>query len=318
MAVDYTKKVLVLAGKSGGICTRKGLLVEGLTARAIERRVKSGILTRVGDGIYAVPVLTGPLTELYRATVSVPKSVVSRRTAAEGLAFDRAAIGTGPTTEIHITAPHGSSRTVPGVVVHETRLMHEADVVELAPGLPATSPARTIVDLAGEMSIRRLRHLVQVQVRAERPSAVELHACFEALRRRGLPGVAKLEHVLVELFAAEPVAASELEARVMRALAAAGITGFEQQFKPPWYDGRRGIVDFANPGLRIVLEADGRRWHDSIQATADDHRRDRLAASHGWITLRVGWSEIVERPAATMNELETVVRRRRLEMTPAA
>ncbi|MDH4278380.1 MAG: type IV toxin-antitoxin system AbiEi family antitoxin domain-containing protein [Acidimicrobiia bacterium] len=311
MAVDYTNAILTLASRAGGICTRKTLLAEGVSKRVIERRLQSGLLARVGDGVYAMPALAGPLTELYRATLSVPQSAVSRSSCAHELRFDRAAVGVAAGRPVHVTAPHGASRSVPGVIVHETRLMHEADIVELAPGLPGTSPARTVVDLAGQLSTRRLRHLVQLQVRAGRPTAVELHACFEALRRRGLPGVDRLDRILIELFAVEPVGRSELESRVLAALRAAGISGFQEQFRPPWYDGRRGVVDFAHSPLGIVLEADGRRWHETTQASVEDHRRDRLAAAHGWVTIRVGWSEIVDRPAATMAEIAAIMAERR-------
>ena len=311
MAVEYTKVILEHAAQTGGICTRQGLLVTGISGRVIDGRLRSGLLVPVRAGVYLVPALEGPLTSLYRATMSVPGSVVSRRSAADGLSFEHGLAGVGGNGLVHITAAHGASRTLAGVVVHETRLLREADIGELAPRLPATSPARTVVDLAGEHSSRRLRHLAQVQVGAGRPTAVELHACFEALRRRGVPGVKLLDRLLNELFAVAPIGLSELEKRVMMALQAADVRGFEPQFKPPWYDGRRGIVDFANHALRIVLEADGRCWHDTTQATEDDHRRDRLAASHGWVTIRVGWSEIVDRPNSTMDDIAAVVEQRR-------
>ncbi|MDH3300933.1 MAG: endonuclease domain-containing protein [Acidimicrobiia bacterium] len=87
---------------------------------------------------------------------------------------------------------------------------------------------------------------------------------------------------------------------------------FEPQFRPPWYDGLRGVVDFAHPNLRLVVEADGRRWHSREQEMAADRRRDRLAARHGWVTMRFTWAEITGRPAAVASELRAVVATRAL------
>ena len=36
---------------------------------------------------------------------------------------------------------------------------------------------------------------------------------------------------------------------------------------------------------------------------AADRRRDRLAAGHGWVTLRVTWEEIRTRPSSTTAEI---------------
>jgi len=61
------------------------------------------------------------------------------------------------------------TRTAPdGVVVHRVPPLHPDDVVTLPDGLPVTSVARTLVDLAEEMS------------------RDELRATFETAGRRGL------------------------------------------------------------------------------------------------------------------------------------
>lgn len=61
------------------------------------------------------------------------------------------------------------SQTAPdGVVVHRSPPLHPDDVVTLPSGLPVTSVARTLVDLAQEMG------------------QDELRATFETARRRGL------------------------------------------------------------------------------------------------------------------------------------
>ncbi|MDH4280110.1 MAG: DUF559 domain-containing protein, partial [Acidimicrobiia bacterium] len=151
---------------------------------------------------------------------------------------------------------------------------------------------------------------VQTQIRDGSPSPAELIACFDANARRGVNGITALRQVLTPMFAQADVEASALEHALGGLLETHGIRGFVSQYRPPWFDGIRGAVDFADPELRIVLEADGRRWHRRDQEMAIDRRRDRLAAAHGWITLRVTWAEVVQRPASTAAEIKAAVDRR--------
>lgn len=93
----------------------------------------------------------------------------------------------------------------------------------------------------------------------------------------------------------------------MALLREAGLGGWVSQYQPPWYDGVRGIVDLAWPRLGLVVELDGRRWHATTQAQADDRRRDRAATAHGWLVLRFGWQEVVHRPATVVDECRSVL-----------
>ena len=208
---------------------------------------------------------------------------------------------------VDVIVPENCGRRLAGVAVHRRRRPPIGCDVQTVDGLPVTAPARTIVDLASVVGPHRLRHIVQTQVGKERPTRDELIACFDSVARQGVNGIGPLRRLLVELFGDRSVSGSVLEVAVADLLEAGGISGFVPQYRPPWYDGRRGIVDFAHPELRIIVEADGRRWHRRDQEMAEDRRRDRVAASHGWLTLRVTWAEVTKRPAATTHELRAAV-----------
>jgi very-short-patch-repair endonuclease len=62
-------------------------------------------------------------------------------------------------------------------------------------------------------------------------------------------------------------------------------------------------VDFLWPSQRLVVELDGRRYHDNPQARARDARRDRLLAAAHYRVWRLGWGDIEHNPARTMAEL---------------
>jgi very-short-patch-repair endonuclease len=93
-----------------------------------------------------------------------------------------------------------------------------------------------------------------------------------------------------------------------------GVGRVQIQFCPPWYDGIRGIVDFALPELQLIVEADGRRWHAVTQAQEEDRRRDRRAARHGWTVLRFSGHEISHRKASLVDELCGLFAARRAEL----
>jgi very-short-patch-repair endonuclease len=306
MAVDYTQRILAVAARSGGVCTRQALLDAGVGGGVIDRRLASGLLVRVRTGVYEAPLVVDDLTPIRRALAAVPRAVASRQTAA---GLHRFPIGDGGL--VHITAPNGAGRRLSGMVVHETRLMYDDDIVEVRPGLRATSPARTLFDLARPLSEVRLREVVRTQLTHERPTAVELQVCIASLARRGVPGLRKLRRVLASLaLDVDPLPQSELEDRVWIGLQRHGMWGFRRQVRPPWFDGRRGIVDFAHEEAKVIIEADGRRWHAAEKAMAVDRQRDRVAVEHGWVVVRVMWHEIVHRPELVFGELQRIVNRR--------
>lgn len=304
MAVKTDIIISTLAGRSAGVVTRAELLHAGLASSTVADRVRRGYLVAVWPGLYQLPELETDLTPFFRAVKAVPGSVLSHGTAAGVLGFP--IDSTVDRGQWHVTAGLGCRTGLRCVVVHQTRRLEPDDVEQPHPGLPATSPARTVLDLSGTaMSDRRLRHLVESQILAGRPSLSELCTCLDRSAHNGVPGAARLRRLLSEQFGDQPVPGSKLEAELSRLLVRAGLCGFVGQYRPPWYEGRRGIVDFADPELLLIVEADGRRWHQVGQAIDEDRQRDRVAAAHGWQVLRVTWSDVVDRPAATAEQLST-------------
>ncbi len=294
--------ILEIAARNHAICTRRDLLDAGIGRRSIDRRIADGTLVIISRGVFEAPTVADEHTPLARALAAVATSVPSRMTAGAFLGFSLPAV-----PDVHVTAPYGAGRQLPGIVVHETRDLPECDIVR-SHGFPLTSPARTIVDLAAEVGHRRLEHLVRTQVAAGTPTVQELQACFLRLAKRGRPGIAALRALLDDLAAdARPLPQSELEALVWSRIRRHGIVGFTPQFRPAWFDGRRGIVDFAHRAAAVILEADGRRWHARHESMVDDRRRDRLAAANGWLVVRLMWEDLVERPDATFAELAQIV-----------
>ncbi len=307
-AVENDAAIVAVASPQAGVCTRSQLVDSGLPPDVVDNRLRVGLLRAVCRGVYVVDALACAATPLHLAVHAAPGSVLSHLTAAilHRLAVDRSA----GFRLVHAWVPASIRRRIDGLNLRRTRnLPGGVDVVHVG-GLPVTSVERTIVDLAADLGPARIRHVIQTAMRDEVVDGPDLLVCFESTARQGVAGSTMMRKVLRQLFDDEPVAASVLEQAVNRLLSAHGISGIEQQVQPPWYDGIEGVVDFAHPELGIVLEADGRRWHRRDQEMALDRRRDRLAAGHGWVTIRVMWEEVTGRPSAIADDLVSVMHAR--------
>ncbi len=296
--------IVRLAGPSAGAVTRESLLRSGVSGTSIQRRLRSGFLSKPCRGLYVCRPLETLSTHLWVPLLAMPNSILSRQTAARLHGLKVPDDG-----RVHVTTSKGTGWQLPRTVIHETRLSVSEDVV-LVDGMRATSKARTLFDCGAIMRRQAFRHALNDAVTTDQTVAGHFLACFRALARSGVSGVRMMRTVIDDL-GDEPMDESELERLVWLGLADHGVEGFRRQYRPSWFDGIRGTVDFADPVARVVLEADGRRWHAAEQAMSEDRRRDRRAVSRGWVVLRVSWNEVKHRPAATFAEIGAVVAARR-------
>ena len=164
-------------------------------------------------------------------------------------------------------------------------------------GIPITTPARTLVDLAATLDHRALRRAVrQAQPRV---TTAKIAATLDRLGPRR--GTTKLARIL----ATGPAPTrSELEDVVLDLILAAGLP-HPQINQPLTIQGRRVIPDFRWPDRRLVVEADGAAWHDNRLAREDDAERQALLEAHGERVLRVTWPQAVGRRGETIKRLRT-------------
>lgn len=292
-------KILRLGGDLRGAVSLSDLRSAGLTLANIRSR-RGVLLTPVLPGLFIVGIATRE-AQTTAALRCVRHAVLSHDSAAQlhGLP-DRAP------TSITVSSVYRTRSSVDGVRFRRTRWMPTEDRA-LVDGRPVTSVSRTICDLAAERSNVRLRRLIEWAIASKRTSAAEFQACVLSYRRQGRTGSRLLRVVGDELFADSVVAASELERQTVELLRSHAIYGWQAQFRPPWFDGVRGTIDFAWPEQKVLLEVDGRRWHTVTQAFEDDRRRDQAAIAAGWRPIRAGWQQVVHRPAELAGVLRTTL-----------
>ena len=187
---------------------------------------------------------------------------------------------------IHVTTRRGGRREPEGVRLHRPRALAASDVTRLD-GLPITTPARTLLDLAAAgVRGRRLEALVD---RAEQLRLVD----FAQLREMCLPGrrgTPAITAVLSRYHAGPVDTRSRLEAIVVELCDEHGLP------RPLVNTVIEGSVrDFAWPHARLVVEADSYAWHRSPSALNEDRARDVPLVLAGWRVLRFTWEQVTKR-----------------------
>jgi very-short-patch-repair endonuclease len=179
-------------------------------------------------------------------------------------------------------------------------------------GLPVTTAARTIVDLASVVHVARLRHIVEDAKHAGLVTYEEIGILLAQIARRGKPGVRALTRVLDSLTTTKGQSQSKLESALIDLLTSGRFPPYVLQHPHPGHLFTKGCTDVSFLPARLVVEADGRAWHTRIQEIKRDHDRDNDAAREGWLTLRLLYEHIVGDPEGTIDLIAAVLRERLL------
>lgn len=306
MAISVESQISLAMARSDDAVLRSTLIKAGVSASSIQRRVARGILLALPGAVVANPNPRSNKRQAHRAALLPrPRGALGFETAARYHSLP--VQDNGPP---HVVIPHGLYHDDGVNVIHQTRSLPSADLAT-SEGFVVTSVARTLVDLASISTQNRILHLFQYAIKEQLVTVSHLGACIRPLSRGGRRGIRASRLAMMTLFDEEPHDLSHLEIKFADLSARAGISGLVAQFQPPWYDGRRGIVDFAIPELKIIVELDGRRWHSLQQDQFNDRNRDRIARRQGWIVIRYGWDEVVHRPEEVVEDLIWIIGSRR-------
>ncbi|HYI80638.1 MAG TPA: type IV toxin-antitoxin system AbiEi family antitoxin [Thermoleophilaceae bacterium] len=278
-----------------GVIARAQLLELGLRSDSIAHRVGAGRLHPVAQGIYAAgrPDLSRN-GRWFAALLSCgPSAVLSHRSAA-------ALWGVHPNdlASTEVTVATTVRRRRPGVVVH-CRVL-EADERTSRDGVPVTTVERTLLDLATRVSGTVLERAIN---EADKLDLVDPDALRAALDRySGRPGVAALRTILDRH--AFRLTDSELERRFLALVRRSGLSLPDTGTR---LNGFR--VDFHWPGLGLVVETDGLRYHCTAAQQMRDRLRDQAHTAAGLTALRFTHFQVRYEPRYVQATLITVARR---------
>jgi hypothetical protein len=193
---------------------------------------------------------------------------------------------------VDVTVPGSGSRKRPGLRIHRARNL-ETTTHE---GIPVTTPARTILDLAATLQRRALERLLD---QAETARLTDVPS-LEALARghTGHHGASRLLAILDTHEPGSTLTRSELEGLFLSLCHNAGLPR-------PAVNARvvGPQVDFVFPEHRLLVETDSWRWHRTREAFERDRQRDALHTRAGYRTLRFTHRQLSDEPEAVAQTL---------------
>jgi very-short-patch-repair endonuclease len=294
-AVD--RAVAALTVRQYGVIARWQLRELGVSDRGIDRRVAAGRLHRLHRGVYAVGHTVLVTRGRWMAAVlsCAPGAVLSH--AAAGALWDLRA---SEATIIDVTVPgSGSRRQRPGIRLHRARSLDGQTTVK--DGIPVTTPARTILDLAARLDGRPLERLLDQAESARLTDVPSLDALARA--HAGHRGASKVRAALQDHEPGSTLTKSELEERFLALCRAAALP------KPRVNVYVQGLeVDFLFQHPRLIVETDGWQYHRSHGAFERDRRRDAILATAGYRVLRFTYRQVTEEPNAVARAVAAAYR----------
>jgi hypothetical protein len=183
--------------------------------------------------------------------------------------------------------------------MHSTGKWHAEDIAEQH-GIPVTSVARTLLDLA---EVVRPRELGRAFEEAERQSLLDMRA-LKNLRARshGRHSLALLDALLAEARPPPKDTRYELEHRFLDLIRETGLPPPATNVLIEGF-----LVDAVWPKQRLVIELDSRAYHDTRAAFERDRVRDAALQVAGYRVLRITWKRLHAEPEAVVADIRALL-----------
>jgi len=297
------ERISETATAQGGVVSLDQLREEGVSRQLAAERASASHLHRIHRGVYTVGHRSISRYTHLRAAVFACKegAVVSHGTAA---AFHR--LWDDWPALVDVTVPVEAGRKIDAVRCRRCRYP-EPEEVEVRHGVPVTTVARTLVDLAGMVGVKTLRKTVG---RAAMRRKLDLRAVdiaiYNAKRRRGLKVLELALAPYRTKDGAVPDVRSDFETLVLPELIEIGLP------RPACNvslcaEGERFVVDFFWEQARVIAETDGRETHETPAGFQSDRRRDQILVAAGYRVLRITWNQIHSERLAVLGRIRRAV-----------
>ena len=279
------------------LVSSKQAIEDGMTYQSIGRLAASGEWERMHANVFRV----GPAPSSFR------QNVMGACLATEGVACGTTAgslhgiQGCHPgEVEVLILSRRRGPARPQGVRVRRTNYLPDGDVY-LIHGIPATSPARTLLDLGSRFGLAKLRRAVISAADKKIVTPLQLWEQLANAGRCGRPGTAAFRRVLEELDFDEELSDSDLEEIAQGLIVAKGYPQPRMHFEVIVESALLGEVDLYYPELLLGVEVDGWGTHSAKPDFFRDRARQNSLVAAGVTILRFT-DEDARRPRRFMTE----------------
>ena len=271
--------------RCGGRATTGQLRRLGVRARDLAAAVRDGSLTRTRRGRYRLSGLDGQLDVAISLTATL-----SHRSAALHHGMEVATAPDPP--EVTVRRNRRLSKDQQGRASATWR-----DLGTTAYRNGVTTPLQTVIDCARDLPFAEALSVADSALRHDLVTPGSLQQAAALVRG---PGAARARRVARE---ARYTAANPFESSLRAIALDAGLDVVPQVQVTE--SGLFAMVDLADEGRRLVVEAESYEHHGTRQGFRKDVRRYTELAVFGWTVLRFTWEDVMLQPAYVRWALES-------------
>jgi len=284
------QRLCELACEQHLVLALRQIVALGLSGSAVRNRLGAGRLHTVHRAVFSLvpPCMLTTRGQIMAAVLACRPGAAASHRAAAALYELRLA----RRRWIDVTTPAATGRDRGAIRVHSGMTLAPADVTTVD-GVPCTTLARTLLDIAGDATDRELERAVH---EADLQRIFDLRAVEAVLARAtGRRGASRLRALLAELGAPAPTR-NDLEEGFLLLARSIGHPpdGVNAWIAFPAGDGAE--ADFIWHAERLVVEVDGRDVHTTRRAFERDRRRDQRLTLLGYRVVRFSWRQVMHEP----------------------
>ena len=297
------RECLRLAASQHWVITRKQLLLLGLSATGIDRRLNSGLFVRLHPSVYRIGAAPESWRQRLLGACMWTSGVASHRSALLLLGLEGYS---GEIIEVTTTATRRTSTKA--VRIHRSTSLAPFELTT-ADSIRSTTPTRTLLDVGSVLSQKGLEEALDSGLRQRLTSVDRLRAGVARLGERGSRGPGALGKLLEARSDVVPTD-SALETRLSRLLRRHRLPQPQRQVEVR--EGREfiGRVDFAYPELKVAIEVQSYRWHSSWPARLSDMERLNRLQTLGWIVIQVTYEDMERHPDMVAHRIRAALESR--------
>jgi very-short-patch-repair endonuclease len=300
-----------IAKSQHGVISRLQLQDLRVSRFQIKRRVHSGEWVRELPGVWRLSWAEPSwMQKVWCASLwGGTEALISHRAAArlwelDGIKFEG----------IELTSAHRLRTKLQWLSPHQTDALPR-EMRRMKNGVPLTSPARTLVDLAGAVDDRTLQRALEYALRRRMVSVPAIRRILRFVPERGRGGTGRLARLL-EGGVGHAETQSELERQAFDLFRRFRLPKPACQYDVIAGDRRLAVVDFAWPRLKVIVEAEGFQFHSGREAWESDIARYNALVIHGWKVLRLTHADLQDRAEAFASSLAKAITARRPHHLP--
>lgn len=289
-----------LARRTDGVFRGRDAVSEGLSRRQIDGLRERGLVERMLPDTYRIASTPASSVHALRAALLWAGDGTCAEGASagalhrlEGVKPDRPAIVVPPTKRLR------SER----VSVH--RASRKVVMPRQVAGFPCAGIEFTLLRLAHELEPEAFEIAFEDARRRRLTSIPAIDGYLDRFAAHGRPGVSALRAALRAVDPVHP-ARSTLEVKTRRLREVHGIDGYVREHPLRW-NGRTYRYDFAFAHERVIVETNGRRWHDDATDYERDQEKWSVPGRLGWRLELATWEKVTARAGAFVADLRAAL-----------